>query len=51
MYRDYKYLLGGFEHVFIFTLICGEMIQFDLHIFYTWVETQPPTILMETDLC
>ena len=27
----------------IFSPLLGEMIQFDLRIFFKWVETQPPT--------
>ena len=34
---------GGFKHFLFFTPNLGEMIQFDEHIFFRWVETQPPT--------
>ena len=34
-----------FQIFFIFTPIPGAMIQFDLLIFFKWVETQPPTRL------
>ena len=39
------YLGGGFKHFCFFTPIFGEMIQFDLRIFFSngLVQPQPPT--------
>ncbi len=39
-------LLGGFKHFFCLTPIPGEMIQFDLRIFFKWVGEKPPTRLL-----
>jgi len=33
---------GGLKHLFMFTPIPGEMIQFDLRIFFRWVGEKPP---------
>ena len=41
--EDGKYLGVGCTFFFIFTPIPGEMIQFDLRIFFKWVGEKPPT--------
>ena len=41
-----KKIAGGFKHVFFSPRIpWGFMIQFDEHIFFKWIETQPPTTM------
>ena len=38
-----KLLSDGFKYVLCLSRKLGEMIQFDDHVFFKWVETQPPT--------
>ncbi len=36
-FRYKRKLGGGFQYLFFFTPKIGEMIQFDVHIFFRWV--------------
>ena len=38
-------LAGGFKYFFLFTPKIGEMIQFDLRIFFRWLGEKPPSRL------
>ena len=41
---------GGFNIFFMFTLIPGEMIQFDGCIFFSWVGEKPPVLGSQSTL-